>query len=199
MTDPDEIPEEEVRAMLAAEVRGIEAEVAGLEQLLEGLSIRQERTHDVKDQGKLVDALTSTASRLSELRAAVELISEGMEVAPWVMEILDMIDRVAARKGDPELGIKARAEALGSGPDQNPQERQIAVVRCSLRRTLALAFATRELGEHLHLVKIYSRGCTRLMHMLKKEALGPSRAEQRVREAMKLAILSILNERRPDS
>lgn len=198
MTEPVEIPEEEVRAMLAAQVRGIEAEVEGLEQLLDGLTIRQERTCDVREQGKLVDVLTSTASRLSELRDAEELILEAEQVAPWVFEILDMIDRVAARKGDPELGVKARAEALGTGPDRNPQERQIATVRCSLRRMLVMALAAQELNEHLRLVEVYARGCIRLMRMLKKEALAPSRAEQRLREAMKVAVRSILNERRPD-
>ena len=199
MTDPHEVPEEEVRAMLAEDVRGIKAEIAGLEQLLEGLITRHERIYEVRQQGQLVDAVTSTASRLSELRASEELISEGMAIAPWVLEILDMIDQVAARKGDPQLGANARAEALGGGPDLTPQAHQIAAVRCSLRRTLALALTSQELGEYLRLVEIYGRGCVRLMCMLKKETLAPSRVEQLVREAMKVAILSILNERRSEN
>ena len=52
--------------------------------------------------------------------------------------------------------------------------------------------------EYLRLVEIYGRGCMRLMRMLKKGALAPSRVERRVREAMSIAIKEVLQERRPN-
>jgi hypothetical protein len=194
-----ELPEGEIQAVLEEEIKGIEEEIAGLDQLLGGLTARYKKECDPRQRGKLVDALTLTAYRLSEMRAVEGVIAKGMQVAPWVYQMLDMIDRVAQRKGDPELGVKARAEALGDGPEQTPRMLQIASVRFSLRNTLELALGAQEVNEYLRWVEIYGKGSMRLMRMLKKEALAPSQAEERVREAMHLAIQDVLQGWRPES
>jgi hypothetical protein len=76
---------------------------------------------------------------------------------------------------------------------------QIASVRFSLRNTLELALGAQEVNEYLRWVEIYGKGSMRLMRMLKKEALAPSQAEERVREAMHLAIQDVLQGWRPES
>jgi hypothetical protein len=194
-----ELPEGEIQAVLEEEIKGIEEEIAGLDQLLGGLTARYKKESDPRQRGKLVDALTLTAYRLSEMRAVEGVIAKGMQVAPWVYQMLDMIDRVAQRKGDPELGVKARAEALGDGPEQTPRMVQIASVRFSLRNTLELALGAQEVNEYLRWVEIYGKGSMRLMRMLKKEAIAPSLAEERIREAMQLAIQDVLQGWRPES
>ena len=78
-----------------------------------------------------------------------------------------------------------------SHPEDDLRALQIASIRCSLRRTLKMA------SEFVHLVEIYGRGSVRLMRILKKQALAPSRAEIRIRETIRLEIIELNKEWRP--
>ena len=190
------MPEAEVQAILAEEMRGIEGEMAGLEALLDKLTAWQDSTLSLKEEMGSLDALTKNAERLSQLGAAGEGLAEREELSPGVEAILEMIEQVGMRKGDPELGEKARAEALADDPQDTARKQQVAVVRGMLRRAHRLALETQEVAEFLRLVEIYGRGCMRLLRMLKSGESVRERADRRVREAMSIASREVLQERR---
>ena len=64
---------------------------------------------------------------------------------------------------------------------------EIAAVRYSLRRVLALALESEDTAEYVHLVEIYGNGCLRLVRLLKREGRELDRLESYVRELVDAA------------
>jgi hypothetical protein len=172
------LPEEEVRAMLAEEVQGLAEEIAGLERLLDRLEAWRNEVLSLREEMQLLDTHTLTASWLAELRDTEERLVKGIEVNPWVEKFMKGMDRMGVEKGDPGFGEKVRAEVFGAKPELDRRAKQIASVRCSLRRTLKLAEGAEGISDYLRLLVLYGRGCGRLKRILIKEAQAPSRAEE---------------------
>jgi hypothetical protein len=171
----DSQPEEEVLAVLAEDIQGIEAEIAGLRRLARRLVAKLKAARSVKEIGQLADTHSLAASRLGELIAAEnQLAVDGVEDT-WAEEALARLDKALINWGERPVGEEVRAEALGVEPEMAMAARrlveEIAAVRYMLRNVLWLALQTQETAETIHLVEIYGSGCGRLVRMLKKE--GP--------------------------
>jgi hypothetical protein len=188
------LPEAEVLAMLAEDIQGIEEEIAGMDWLMRGIDAWRVRPLSLKDEMGLLDALTRTAFRLTEVRASAEQLQQGEEPDSGVEDIVEMFERMGIEEGEAGSGEKAREELYGGEPELDRRAVQIASVRCSLRRTLDLASRTEEVSVYLRLVEIYASGFNRLVRMLKSEGSDHIRAHRRLKEAIERGILDVNRE-----
>lgn len=188
------MPEEEVQAVLAEDIHGIKEEIAGLDWLLRDLESRMREPMSLREELGMLDAHTRTAFRLTDLLADAEQFQQEEEPDPEVEDFLEMIERIGIEGGEPGCGEQARQELYASEPELDLRARQIASIRCSLRRVLKMTSGAKQVSEYLHLVDIYGRGVSRLVRMLKVEGTVHSRAKRRIREAIRLAVLDVNKE-----
>jgi hypothetical protein len=196
------MPEEEVQAMLAEDIHGVQEEIAGLETLIRGLNAWRVKPLSLKQEMGLLDALTRNAFRLTKVSAAAEQLQQGVEPDSGVEDFLEMIERLAIEQAEAGSGEKARdrlreelrEEVYAGEPELDSREVQIASVRCSLRRTFDLASRTEQVSVYLRLVEIYVSGFYRLVRMLKSEGSDHNRAHRRLKEAIERGILDVNRE-----
>jgi hypothetical protein len=188
-------PEEEVLAVLAEDIQGIEAEIVGLRRLARGLVAKLKAARSNKEIGQLADTHSLAASRLGELiEAEKQLAVDGVEDT-WAEEFLAMLDRMAIERGGKPVSEAVRAEALGVETEAaRCLVEEIAAVRYMLRNVLGLALQTQETPGYIRLVEIYGSGCARLVRMLKKEGSDQGRLERYLREAFDEAIREVNQE-----
>ncbi len=99
----------------------------------------------------------------------------GKEKAAKIEGVLDWLVRVEDEAGRPTNREAVRADllaqALGGGAvlelTAHRLEEEIAGVRFNLRNTLFLAKQAETEEEYIHLVDLYSKGCSRLVRMLR--------------------------------
>ncbi len=191
-------PEEEVLAVLAEDIQGIEEEIAGLRRLARRLVAKLKEARSNKETGQLVDTHSLAASRLGELiEAEKQLTVDGVEDT-WAEETLARLDKGLIDFGERPVSEALRAGALEVEPELAMAARclveEIAAVRYMLRNVLGLALQTQETAETIRLVEIYGSGCARLVRMLKKEGSDQSRLERYIREAFDEAIRELNQE-----
>jgi hypothetical protein len=191
-------PEEEVLAVLAENIQGIEGEIVGLRRLARGLVARQKQARGSKEAGQLADTHSRAASRVAEMIAAEKQLAKDGNSDTWVDDLLAMLDKFAIKKGEGPVSEEVRAEALGYEPELGMFSRdlaeEIASVRYILRNVLELALQTQEVPEYVRLVEIYGSGCVRLVRMLKKEGSAHSQLERYLEEAIEQARREVLQE-----
>jgi hypothetical protein len=191
-------PEEEVLAVLAEDIQGIEEEIAGLRRLTRGLVAKQKAAHNSKEAAQLADTHTRAASRVAEMIEAEQKLAQSGKADTWAEDVLAMLDRVAIDKGMPPVSEEARAYALMD--EQSPAMstrrlvEEIATVRYMLRNVLELATQTQEAPDYIRMVEIYGSGCLRLVRMLKKEGRDNNRLEQYLQEEIDQAVSEITRE-----
>jgi DNA-binding transcriptional MerR regulator len=194
----DSQPQEQVLAVLAEDIQGIEAEIAGLRRLARGLVAKLKEARSNKEIGQLADTHSLAASRLGELiDAEKQLAVVGVEDT-WAEEALARLDKGLIDMGESPVSEALRAGALEVEPElamaARSLEEEIAAVRYMLRNVLGLALQTQETPVYIRLVEIYGSGCARLVRMLKKEGSDQGRLERYLREAFDEAIREVNRE-----
>jgi hypothetical protein len=192
-------PEEEVLAVLAEDIQGIESEIAGLRRLARGLVAKLTEARNNKEMAQLADTHSLAASRLGELIETEKQLAKDGTGDTWADDVLAVVDKFAIRQGKRPVGEEVRAAALGVEPELAMAARclveEIATVRYMLRNVLGLALQTQEVPVYIRLVEIYGSGCARLVRMLKKEESNHSRLKKYILEAIDEARDVVLKER----
>jgi hypothetical protein len=194
----DSLPEEEVLAVLAEDIQGIEEEIAGLRRLARGLVAKLKAARSNKEIGQLADTHSLAASRLAELIEAEKQLAKDGKEDTWAEEALARLDKALINWGEKPVSEAVRAEALGVEPELAMAARrlveEIAAVRYMLRNVLGLALQTQETPGYIRLVEIYGSGCARLVRMLKKEGSNQGRLERYIQEAIDAAVRTVSQE-----
>jgi hypothetical protein len=189
-------PAEQVMAVLAEDIQGIEEEIAGLRWLSRGLVARQKEARSSKQVAQLADTQTRAASRVAEMIAAEKQLLGDDEAGAWAEQFLAALDKFAIKRGEKPMSNAIRAEALGGEPELTIISRclaeEIATARYMLRNVLELARETQEAAVYMRLVEIYGGGCVRLVRMLKKEGSDHGRLERYLWEGIDHAISEVI-------
>jgi hypothetical protein len=73
-------------------------------------------------------------------------------------------------------------------------EEDVTSTRCILRNLLSLDMQAGEWADYIHLVEVYSSGCSRLVRMLRADRGGQDRLFNYIREQTMLAIATAAKE-----
>jgi site-specific recombinase XerD len=199
-------PPEMVQAVLAENIQGIDEAFVGLRLLGRGLLERHAQAASASAMARLGDAYTLTASRLAGmLKTGNEMAQEksgSQEKTAMLENFLDGAVRFEAGQGRPTTRqavlAELEAQALGAGAElglaAHRLEEEIASTRLILRNTLSLALQAGDADEYIHLVEIYSSGCSRLVHMLQRGHVGQDRLINYIREQILRAIDEVAKE-----
>jgi len=191
-----EQPMEEVQAVMAEGILGLQEELKGLRALGRGLLELEGQAKSRRERALLMDAYSKTAYRLGEVKAAMERLEkeeEGEEedAEPWTERLLSAMKEVSDEFG---LGLdveQTRAEALGG---EGRLDEEIASARYVLRRIIQQAQEAQDGGEYAHLAEIYGMGCTRLARMLKRQGSQRGRLERYLRKLADQALREVVEE-----
>ena len=188
-----------MQAVLAEDIQGIEAEIAGLRGLARGLVARQVASRSSLEVAQLADAHSLAVSRLAEMIGAEKQLAKEEGAGAWADELLGRLDKFAIKMEEAPVSEAIRAQAQGAEPELAITTRrlveEIASMRYMLRNVLGLALQTQEVPVYIRLVEIYGRGCARLVRMLKKEGSHHGRLERYLWEAIDQARDEVLKER----
>jgi hypothetical protein len=196
-------PPEQVQAVLAENIHGIEEAFAGLRRLGRGLFERHTRASSASEMARLGDAYTLTAARLGEmLRAEREMAggkSGSQERRSQIEDTVDWLVSAEESEGRPTTReavlADLQAQALGGGEGLGLAalrlEEEVATMRLVLRNILDLALQAGEVAEYIYLVNIYSSGCSRLVRMLNAGQVGDEQLIHYIRGQILKAIAEV--------
>jgi len=182
-------PHEQVSAILAENIRGLEAEISAL-RLLERLLFKQQLTSaNSRQAANLANACTWMGDRLARLIQDEAQISRTDDSPEWIEEVFAGLDNIAAEQGQPPISPEWRRELEEEAGDSlsinaRTLVEEIACARIVLRNTFELAGRAAQTGqveELIHLADIYGSGCTRLVKLLRLAHSSHSRMEMKVR------------------
>ena len=191
-------PQEQVLAVLAQDIQGIEEQIVGLRTLARGLVERQIAARGGKEVAQLADAHSKAVSRLAEMIDIERQPAGDGQGDSWANDVLATIDQIAIQRGAKPGSQGIRAAALGDEADLEITTRllveEIAAARYMLREVLALALETQAVPGYVHLVEIYRSGCVRLVRMLKKQRSDQDRLQRCLQELIATALQEVLRE-----
>lgn len=171
-----------VAALLAEDIQGIEEEIVGLRRLGRQLLERQGQAEDSREAARLGDAYTRTAYRLAGMIKAEQELAKRGKSGEWAEAVLQMMDRHEVEEGRQPVSAGVRAQALGReeelGANSRRMVEEVAAMRLVLRTHLRLALEAEQVPDFLHLVDIYGHGCTRLLRLLRMEAVDSGKLER---------------------
>jgi len=191
-------PEDEVLAVMAEGIVGIDAEIIGLRSLSRVLLKRQKEAGTSGELALFSNAYTLAADRLREMIKAEKQLQQPSEDEAWAEAFLSMLDNAAMDWGEESFAEQVRQEALGSDPDLEAGSRrlieEIASTRVTLRRAYSQALETEDVREQVRLTEIYGSSCTRLVRMLKAESAAQGKLADFLRAELDAAILDVNKE-----
>jgi hypothetical protein len=191
-------PPEQVAAILAQNIQGIEEEIVGLRTLGRGLLARQGEVRSSQEVALLGEGYSLAAYRLGELIRAEEELAKKGKSSQWAEEILNKLDKLQIDRGEEPVSEKARQEALGGRPELAAASRrlveEIAALRCVLRNVFRLALEAEETGDYLRMVEIYGSSCVRLVRLLKVEQADSGQLEAYLQQEIEQAIRDLNEE-----
>jgi integrase len=202
----DYLPEDQLAAIMAEGITGMQEEIDGLKLLLEGLWDWYEKTYHLLKVNVLLGQVHSMATgRLEELEqftqeeatwlspqdaAALQEIQTYAAQFPewngWVPTYEDVMGWVAeaAAEAAAEAGSAAGVQA---GEDLQATPQGIARNRLILRNLKQQAQATDNPLTYGHLVEHYCSSCNRLVKQLKKRRPAPGKIKALLEEALREA------------
>ena len=191
-------PAEAVLAVLAEEIEGVEEQIAGLRLLVRGLMERLIAAQGSQLVAQLADAHSRAATRLAELIDFERNREQKGEDDSGTEELLEAMDQMAIALGRAPYSEDIRARFVGEDADLGLTNRrlveEIAAVRYSLRRVLALSLESEGTAAYLHLVEIYGNGCLRLVRLLKREGRDDGRLGDYLQEMLLTAVSEVLGD-----
>jgi hypothetical protein len=194
---------EEVLAVLAEDIQGMDNEFIGLRNLARTLFAALSEAQSSDEVGLLGAAYTQAATRLSVIIKAEREQGEPSEEAQWVNEFLAMLDN-SARENDAgdDNGETPSEEFWRTFEEGDPELKaasrrvteEIAGLRLVLRRLYNLAMETQAVKALVRYVDLYGQGCTRLARLLKEEKGAQGRAADMLREMIDEVIVEVNQE-----
>jgi len=163
-------PPEEVIAVLAEGVAGMNEEVAGLRSLGRGLIERMGAAQG-REAAQLGSAYSLLAARLGQIMRIKNEIEKKKDEGFDVDDILRKFDVDNLEMGLEPVAEKYKADVLAKarerGVDCQGLAEEAAAMRLVLRRMFELAMEAGEAGEYARLADLYGASCVRLARLLK--------------------------------
>jgi site-specific recombinase XerD len=165
-------PPEQLRAILAENVTGMEAEMQGLQVLAERLTERLGRTDSYAEQEALSKPLMKVSKRLMEMQAAQRKLEKKSE-ASSILEDLDALYEKFVEQGSiaPQKTGEDSDEAANISPETT-LKKSIAITRLVLRRSFCIAMESENAMEATRAADVYVECCGRLVRLLQAQKRG---------------------------
>ncbi len=184
-------PAEEIAAIMAENIEGLEDEIKGLQRLNQELFESFELAESNQELARLVEVSGRSEARLAELVKANKELSK------------------RERKGDEEGELRARLEKLahdldgsleewgapGTGESgQGERAQSIARLRLGLRRILVMMEGEQGIHARVRYTDLYGRTCVKLARLLRLQAMGEGSLFTWWREAVDEALQDVVEE-----
>lgn len=191
-------PPEEVAAILAEEIQGMEEEITGVRVLHRELLEMQKRTTDPGEVALLTDAYSRSAARLANMIQIDDELKKRRKQDNWPEEFLQRLAEGAWERGE-EFDIEVEKDLAWGGEgalaaNARRLAEEIAGTRVALRRTYQLAMESEGVHRRAYLTDIYGRGCSRLVKLLQMEGDGQTRLKIYINQTVDDVILAIQEE-----
>jgi len=195
-------PDEQVAALLAEDIQGMEDEFVGLRLLSRKLVTALTGAGTGEQVALLGEACTKAAARLGQLSKAERQREEPNEESEWVDEVLAMLDRAAIQQGASDDEEPPSEEFWRDFEQSDPEVQaaskrlmeEIASTRLVLRRLFGLAMETEQPKTLVGYADKYGQGCIRLSQLLKAEQGEQGHAAQVLREMIDEVIVEVNKE-----
>ena len=184
-------PEEEVQAVIAENIQGVQEEIRCLRTLARGL-LEWQGAPGGRDAARLGEAYSQAVSRLAGMFKAKQRLAETEKGDSRIDRFLKNYNPCLVEEGKPPISREDwEKEALGGEPGL---EDEIAALRFVMRKTYQLALETQEIEEYVRLVSIYGIECQRLVRLLKAETANEGRLDTYLDELFERAIKQVTKE-----
>jgi site-specific recombinase XerD len=168
-------PAEEVQAILAQDIQGMEEEFAGLRMLSRRLFNAQTEAESDERAALLADTYTQAAARLGQIsreeRERGARSEDQSEEDQWVQDSLTILDNLWAEDLEELPSEQFWRELAESDSEMEATSRwlteEIASIRLVLRNLYDLAMGTEEVKALVRYSDKYGQGCIRLTRLLK--------------------------------
>ena len=194
---------EEVQAILAEDVHGLDDELAGLGELKNRLLELQAEPSNRPYLARILDLVTQVTHRALEMGKTKAILGQDGQMDALDEQILAVVRSVneeRRRELDEADGTEGGAAEMLEGEQGaallgHPEIAvQIASVRFALRRSFYLAMTGTDTDEVLRMITVYHKSCYPLMHMLKDQAASQSSVTEKWRLAVDQAITEFTEE-----
>jgi site-specific recombinase XerD len=188
-------PPEELEAIKAERVEGMDEEIAGLRELVQHLAGMQSQASSDKELAIVIEATSLSAARVGDLFKAREALKrEETSGEGWADAWLEDMDEVRKMQGKAPISDALRAEYESEHPEGGGLAHEIAVERLCLRRLFGLAVEEGEPRPAAHYTDMYGRGCIRLARLLRDQARQGEGMEGYILESIDEAIRQVQEE-----
>ena len=138
----EKLPDEEVQAILAEGVVGLDDEIISLCSLSRALlERRNDEGSRASEAAELNAAYTQAADRQRGMIKAAGLLEQPNEDKAWAEAVLTMLDNAAVDLGEEPFSEEVRQEALGSDPEMEAGSRRLTEETASTRGVLRRVFS----------------------------------------------------------
>lgn len=191
-------PPEEVAAVLAEDIQGMEEEIVGVRLLNRALLEMQNWTSDPMEVALLTDAYSRAAMRLSKMFETEEAMNKRRPEEDGPEQFLASLAEGAKERGQVLDIEREKALALGGEEALAANARrlaeEIAGMRVALRRTFQRAMESETARRRAYLTDVYGRGCRRLVKLLSLDGDNQTRLKIYVNRVIDEVILGIQDE-----
>ena len=191
----ENLPDEEVQAVIAEGIIGMEEEIKGLRTLSRALRKKQSQVKAKKEVVQLGGAYMLAVDRLRVMITAEGNLEEFCEQDEYNEAVLTMLDNAAVAMGGEPILENVRQLVAASDPEMLVGARrlteEIANARLVLRNLFPLAMEAETVKERVLYTELYGRGCIQLARMLKFEGAMQDQLGDFLRKEMDAAILEV--------
>ena len=192
------LPADEVAAVLAEDIKGLDEEISGLRTLSRALLAKGKQVDTNDELVKLSAAYLMAADRQRVMIVAVGKMEGSTEGDDWPEALLAMLDNFAQEMGEEPVSQETREMAAESDPGMTLVCRrlteEVATARLVLRNTYLLAIEPQTVKEQLRYTEVYGRGCIRLVRLLKSEGAAQGSLADFLRKEIEETILEVNRE-----
>ena len=191
------LPDEEVQAIIAEGIVGMQEEIKGLRILSRALREKQREAKAKNEVAQLGGAYMQAADRQRVMIMTEGNLGESGEQNEHNEAVLTMLDNAAVAMGEEPFSEEVR-QLAASDPEMLVGAlrltEEIANARVVLRKLFPLAMQAKTVKERLLYTDLYGRSCIQLARMLKSEGAVQDQLGDILRKEIDAAILDVNQE-----
>jgi hypothetical protein len=183
--------EEEMAAIMAENIEGLEEEIKGLQRLNEELFESFDLAESNQELARLVEVSGRSEARLAELLKANKELSKRERKGDEEGELRTRLEKLAHDLGSSleEWGAPGTGETR-----QSEQAQSIARLRLGLRRILVMMEGEQGISARVRYTDLYGKTCVKLARLLRLQATGEGSLFTWWREAVDEALQDVVEE-----
>jgi integrase len=184
-------PAEEMAAILAENLQGLEQEIEGLRLLNQGLFEMFDLAETNQERAHLAEVSGRSEARLAEMVRAKKQLAERRRGEDKEAKLRKRLEKLAH-----DLGSSLEEwDAPGSGEGGTDEmAKSIARLRLGLRRTMTMVLEAQDLKERLRYTDLYGVTCIKLVKLLRVQAMGEDSLAAWWRETIDKALKEAVEE-----